>query len=249
MLKKIKWLSIMLALIYIAGGILSLLYPVDVENALCLIFGVVFIFYGIVNILNYFMMDLKQSLYRNDFAMGTLKIMIGIMVIYFRYLFQDLTPYMLAMAIIMSGFTKLQDGIDAGRIGYPKVWLYVIMALISIVLGFVVMFYLPDAAGMTLQIAGAALLYCGVTDLYSALYLSGKIRKYMKSLEEDEQRKKKEREKEEKPEINAGIDEYTNVMIPEDQVEEVPSSLHETLALPAQNEALKDEETQEIDLY
>ena len=183
MLKKIKWMSLLMSLVYIGFGIVLLLYPGQIAEMICDLFGVGLIIYGIINIVVYFMIDITESLYRNDFAAGVIKIMIGIMVIYRKEIFQELIPFLLAVAIIASGVYKLQDGIDAARIGYSQGWLYIIMAAISIVLGLVILFNLVTARDMMLQAAGASLVYCGVTDLYSTLYLSGKIRRFMEDIE------------------------------------------------------------------
>ncbi len=190
MLKKMKWMSLIVALIYIAFGIVLLLYPGQIADMLCDLFGVGLIIYGIISIVVYFMIDIRVSLYRNDFAAGVIMILLGVAVIYYKNIFQELMPFLLAVAIITSGVYKLQDGIDAARIGYSQGWLYIIMAALSIILGFVIMFNLVTAKEMMLQVAGASLVYSGVTDLYSTLYLSGKIKRFMDELENAKEEKK-----------------------------------------------------------
>ena len=184
MLKRMKWMSLIMALLYILFGIVLLLYPGQMADMICDLFGVALVAYGIINIVTYFMIDIRESLYRNDFAAGVIKILVGVMVIYYKETFQELMPFLLGLAIITSGVYKLQDGIDAARIGYSQGWLYILMAAVSIVLGFVIMFNIVQAKDAMLQAAGASLVYCGVTDLYSTLYLSGKIDKFMREVEQ-----------------------------------------------------------------
>ena len=184
MLKRMKWMSLIMALLYILFGIVLLLYPGQMADMICDLFGVALVAYGIINIVTYFMIDIRESLYRNDFAAGVIKILVGVMVIYYKETFQELMPFLLGLAIITSGVYKLQDGIDAARIGYSQGWLYILMAAVSIILGFVIMFNIVQAKDVMLQAAGAALVYCGVTDLYSTLYLSGKIDKFMRDIEQ-----------------------------------------------------------------
>ena len=184
MLKRMKWMSLIMALLYILFGIVLLLYPGQMADMICDLFGVALVAYGIINIVTYFMIDIRESLYRNDFAAGVIKILVGVMVIYYKETFQELMPFLLGLAIITSGVYKLQDGIDAARIGYSQGWLYILMAAVSIILGFVIMFNIVQAKDVMLQAAGASLVYCGVTDLYSTLYLSGKIDKFMRDIEQ-----------------------------------------------------------------
>lgn len=183
MLERMKWTSIAYAVLYAAAGIFLLLYPGQVADMFCDLFGIALIINGIINIVVYFMIDIRESLYRNDFSSGIIKVLLGIMVIYHKDLFQQIIPFMLSIAIIASGFSKLQDGIDAARIGHPNGWQFLALASISIIFGFVIMLNLIKTENMMLQVAGAAMLYSGITDLYTNLYLSGKIKKFLENLD------------------------------------------------------------------
>ena len=190
-----KWMALFVAVLYILSGAALLMYPEEISVLCCDIFGITMIVLGIINVVTYFLIDLRESLFRNDFSAGLMKILIGIMVIYYKDTFRELVPFLLGMCIISSGFNKLQDGIDASRIGYPQWWLYIILALISIVAGIAVITNLIPAGNKMLQAAGAALAYCGVSDLYSTLYISGKIKRFLEQI-----KKPHEPEREPKPE-------------------------------------------------
>lgn len=177
--KKVKWASLAVAIAYVIGGLLMLLYPGKVAEFVCLIGGIALIVAGVINIITYFSLEINISLYRNDLASGAIKIMLGVMIIYFKDVFGDMVSYILAMLIIISGFSKLQDAIDAYRIGYPKSGVYVILAAISLVFGLILLFSDRNITNLMIQIAGAGMVYCGLTDLFSAFYLSGKIKKFM----------------------------------------------------------------------
>ncbi len=183
MLDRMKWTSIAYALLYTVAGILLLLYPGKMGELFCDLFGIALIIYGIISIVMYFMMDIRLSLFRNDFASGIIKILLGVMVIYHKEIFQSLIPFLLAIALIASGILKLQSGVDASRIGYPNGWQFLVLAVVSIVAGIVIMFNLIPTQELMMQVAGGALLYSGLTDLYTTLYLSGKIKKFMTALE------------------------------------------------------------------
>ncbi|MBR4457317.1 MAG: DUF308 domain-containing protein [Solobacterium sp.] len=178
---KIKWASISTAAVYVVAGIALLLYPGQIRQMFCDLFGIAMIVYGIINIVVYFMIDIRESLYRNDFSSGIIKILLGVMVIYHKEMFAQIIPFLLAIAIIASGFSKLQDGVDAARIGYPRSWMYVILAIISVGCGVVVLFDFIRDPDKLLQFSGAALLYSGLTDLFSTLSLSGKIRRFLQN--------------------------------------------------------------------
>lgn len=97
----------------------------------------------------------------------------------------DMIPILLGLVIVVSGISKLQNAIIARRIGYDGAGLYMILALISIVFGFVIMFFLSGAlAAKTLFVLiGAGLVYSGGSDLYVTLFISKKYNKFMKEFE------------------------------------------------------------------
>lgn len=183
-MKNVKWTNIILAAASIAAGLLLLVYPSASADFICTIIGIVLIIWGVVRIAAYFMMDVRDTLFRNDFASGIVLVLLGILVIHFKSVFEQIVPFLLSIAIIASGFQKLQDGIDAKRLGSSGSWSYLILALISIVFGLIIMFNLKGSTKLMYQIIGAALLYSGATDLYFSIYLSGKIRKFVKKADE-----------------------------------------------------------------
>lgn len=183
-LKHFKWQSMIAAVLYLIVGLLLLFYPQSIADLICNLVGAGMIVYGAVLIISYFMMDLQDSLFRNDFVFGIVWILLGILVIKEKTVFQAMIPFIMGIMIISSGFLKLQDGIDAIRMGYPKSWVYLIMAAISIVLGLVILFNLISANALLYQIIGAGLVYCGISDLYFTITLSSKIKKFVGKAEQ-----------------------------------------------------------------
>ena len=183
-LKHFKWQSMIAAVLYLIVGLLLLFYPQSIAVLICNLVGAGMIVYGAVLIISYFMMDLQDSLFRNDFVFGIVWILLGILVIKEKSVFQAMIPFIMGIMIISSGFLKLQDGIDAIRMGYPKSWVYLIMAAISIVLGLVILFNLISANALLYQIIGAGLVYCGISDLYFTITLSSKIKKFVGKAEQ-----------------------------------------------------------------
>ena len=183
-LKHFKWQSMIAAVLYLIAGLLLLFYPQNVADLVCNLVGIGMMVYGAVLMISYFMMDLQDSLFRNDFVFGIVWILLGILIVKEKTIFQTMIPFIMGIMIISSGFLKLQDGIDAIRMGYPKSWVYLIMASISIVLGLVILFNLLSANTLLYQIIGACLIYCGITDLYFTITLSSKIRKFIGKAEQ-----------------------------------------------------------------
>ena len=124
-------------------------------------------------------------MYRSDMIAGLLFILGGILMLVRQNIVLDIIPILLGLVIVISGITKLQNAVIAKRIGYDGATLYMILALISIVFGFVIMFFLSGtlAAKTLFVLIGAGLVYSGGSDLYVTLFISNKYNKFMKEFE------------------------------------------------------------------
>ena len=110
---------------------------------------------------------------------GVVLILVGILIIYQKAVVQTLIPFIVAIVIIVDGFGKLQDGIDAKRLGYDKSYIYVFFAAISIIVGLVVMFNLVETSHLLFQILGVGLVYCGLSDFISVIFIAKRVQKFV----------------------------------------------------------------------
>ena len=187
MLKNLKWNAILTALIYVVAGAILIIFPDKVQNVICNIIGLVGIILGVIRIFMYLSVEVQDAIYRNDFVEGIVLILIGILVIYQKTIIQSLIPFIVAIVIIVDGFVKLQDGIDAKRLGYDKSYIYVIFAAISIIVGLIVMFNLVDTGNILFQILGGGLVYCGISDIVSVVFIANRVKKFVETAKKEEE--------------------------------------------------------------
>jgi len=178
--KNLKWSQVLLAAIFVLFGLLLLLRAAELKQYICDIIGIALVVIGLVHVTQYFLQEMSKSYYSNDFMEGVIMVLLGILAIYQKAIVQELVPYMLAIAVIGSGVSKLQDGIDAKRMGDHNVTMFLILAVISMVLGLIVMFNIVKGEALPYQVAGAGLLYSGATDLFSVIYLSTRYSSYLR---------------------------------------------------------------------
>ena len=187
MLKNLKWNAILTALIYVVAGAILIIFPDKVQNVICNIIGLVGIILGVIRIFMYLSVEVQDAIYRNDFVEGIVLILIGILVIYQKTIIQSLIPFIVAIVIIVDGFVKLQDCIDAKRLGYDKSYIYVIFAAISIIVGLIVMFNLVDTGNILFQILGGGLVYCGISDIVSVVFIANRVKKFVETAKKEEE--------------------------------------------------------------
>lgn len=181
LLKELKWKSIMYAVLYILMGIVLLLFPETTKAILCYAVGGASVAVGVVTVCIYMFRDAAKNTYRNDFVIGLAAILIGIFLIVKVDLVMVLIPFLLGIAVMVSGFMKLQDCIDVRRMGYGNGLVLFLLSLISIVHGIILMVNPFHASIVLMRLVGAGLLFCGVSDLVSTIYMSRKIKAYMES--------------------------------------------------------------------
>ena len=88
---------------------------------------------------------------------------------------------------------KIQNAIDLKRVDYPRWWLILVFALISIALG-AILIWNPFAAASTLMMfVGASLCADGIMSLWSMFCLTRSVRRVEKKLKEEEEYRNMER--------------------------------------------------------
>ena len=178
MLKHIKWTDVLMALAYVVAGVLLVIFPDTSAKYISYIIGITSIVYGIVSLTAYFLADIRETLYNNNFV-------VGLAVIVKRDLIMDLVPFVLGLLIVTSGLVKLHRAVIAARIKYNASFTYALLGVVSIIVGIAVMFFL---SGETTQniifiIIGCGLIYSGASDLFIQFFLASKFNAFIKHFE------------------------------------------------------------------
>lgn len=189
MLKQIKWSNILISVICIVIGILLIAFPKVSGDVITSIIGIGFLALGAVAVINYFLIPVKDAFYRNDFLYGVIAIVFGLIIMTKQDLIADLVPVILGLVITASGVRKVQEAIVAKRMQYSQAAFYFVMGIISIILGLVIMFWLSGqtAKNIVFIVIGAGLVYDGVSDLITTLFLANKFSNFMKTFKNEEE--------------------------------------------------------------
>ena len=185
MLKQLKWSQILMSVCYIILGILLIMFPDISGKVISYVLGVSAIVYGIVNLTIYFLLNVRDSLYRNEFIIGIASIVFGLLIILKADVIISLIPLLLGLIIMISGFINLQKGVVAYRIGYNRSMVYVLISAISIIFGVTIMFFMSGKTAMDMLyiVIGAGLVYSGASDLIATLVLANKMNAFIKAFE------------------------------------------------------------------
>lgn len=186
-MRNIKWSEIFTALIFAAGGVYLYLYPATSNLTIAQALAVVSAVLGLIRVVSYLVIDLGSVLFRNDFVEGVVFIMLGGLIWFNASDFAGMVPYLLSGLILLSGFSKIQDAIDAHRMGFGRTAFFLILALVCLVLGGVVLFNLVQEGRILSTLCYLGLVYSGISDLICAIYLSAKIARFRKDARQRQQ--------------------------------------------------------------
>ena len=171
LLKQLKWNLILLAVIFIALGIVLILWPGATMKTICYLLLAI----GVVSLINYLRKDISGIIYRYDLVVGLCAILGGILVIVKVDKLTDLIPAVLGFLVTMSGIMKMQNSVDMLRLGHGTWHVAFAMAIVNIVAGIVLLMNPFEAAQILIMCLGIALVYSGITDLYVTISISRRL--------------------------------------------------------------------------
>lgn len=183
-MKNLKWSSVGIALCYIVAGILFFANAKLTREIICSWTGYILLIVGAVSIIAYFLRHKTVSFMKNEFRDGLILITLGTLVLVKKDEFISIVYMLLAIVIMISGYRKLQDCVDSWRLGQKYGILYLVLSFISIIIGLIVMLDAPNDIQTLHKLIGFGMLYSGVSDLISTLFISTKVSEYLHSIEE-----------------------------------------------------------------
>ena len=175
LLKHLKWNLILLAVIFIALGVVLILWPGATMTTICYLLAAMLLAFGVVSLINYLRKDISGIIYRYDLVVGLSAILGGILIIIKVDKLTELIPVVLGFLVTTSGILKMQNSVDMMRLGHGTWHVAFAMAIINIAAGIVLLINPFEAAQVLIMCLGIALVYSGITDLYVTIAISRRL--------------------------------------------------------------------------
>ncbi|MCM1102998.1 MAG: DUF308 domain-containing protein [Clostridium sp.] len=181
-LKKLKWNVIISSVIYVALGVILLIWPEMTAKNICYVVGVICVAVGIVNLIDYIRKDYSVDAYRYNLVYGLVFVLLGIVIFVKVETVISIIPFLLGFAVTISGLLKFQNAVDLIRMKYSGWGIVMIVSILNIAFG-VVLIMNPFTSAMILFICiGIGMIYSGVSDLIATIMLSRSIKSIGKEL-------------------------------------------------------------------
>ncbi len=175
---KLKWEKLVTAIVAIVLGIVFVADPNGSGDAVCKVAGVAMIVLAAAMLIRYFT---SAQLFPENLIFSAVLLLLGIFFIAKSGVVMTVLGLFFGIFLVIDGASKVRDGIDAAKAKLQGWWIWFILALLTIVLGVLVMF---GESVMTLL--GVSLIVDGVSDIVTTLWLSAGVRKVKKEIEKDE---------------------------------------------------------------
>lgn len=180
MLKKVKWNIVLMSVFYLALGIFLLLEPGTALNVVCYALGAVVLACGAVQLVRYFAVE--RNLIRSQLTLisGIVCLALGGFLLLRSDIVQRILPTIFGLFVIFDSIGRIQNAIELHRCGYGSWKGFLLLAILSVVLGGV-MIYNPFGTMETLVMAiGIILVVEGALNLFSALYTVIAVKRFAK---------------------------------------------------------------------
>lgn len=152
-----------------ALGITLIAVPDFSISMLCRVGGILLILFGCVKIIGYISKDLYRLAFQFDLAFGILLISMGAILILRTGSMVHIICSLLGLYILADALLKVQISIDSRSFGIRQWWIILAAAVITSIVGFLLIFRPYESARMAMILLGISLLSEGILNLVTVL--------------------------------------------------------------------------------
>lgn len=153
------------AVIMVVLGLVLVIWPHILGVMLCYLLGGALILMGVIQLV-VFLRGERFGFY-NKFSMfmGIVLVLLGIWICTQPRIVLSIIPVVVGIIVVLHGLMDLQYTLDIRRTGNTKWWIALVAAIITLVVGLLLVFNPFTAYEVTMILLGIAMLYDGGSDL------------------------------------------------------------------------------------
>ncbi len=153
------------AVIMVVLGLVLVIWPHILGVMLCYLLGGALILMGVIQLV-VFLRGERLGFY-NKFSMfmGIVLVLLGIWICTQPRIVLSIIPVVVGIIVVLHGLMDLQYTLDIRRTGNTKWWIALVAAIITLMVGLLLVFNPFTAYEVTMILLGIAMLYDGGSDL------------------------------------------------------------------------------------
>lgn len=162
---KFKWSFVISAIVSMVFGIALIIFPGQISSAICYVFGGLLVLLGIVLVVKFFTLRSVSSLFSVTLVAGIILAALGAFLIFYKDVAISAIPFIFGIFIGLDAIVSFQRSIILARSKFSKWWVTMLLAVLSLILGVVLVFNPFSAAIVMIRFMGVALVFNGIMDL------------------------------------------------------------------------------------
>ncbi|MBQ4634241.1 MAG: DUF308 domain-containing protein [Bacilli bacterium] len=178
-IKKLKTYTFLVSIFYIIMGLIMLLNPKFICDAVNYIVGILILIYGIIYIAKFLSKNDFNNLSKFNLLAGLLCIVFGAYILLNPTVLLSIIPFATGMLILLDGFGKLKNAIDLKKVGYLRWWISLVISILFIGLGIYMVFQSFKVTELVVRIIGGILIIDALSDVWTYFC----YKKYSKKIE------------------------------------------------------------------
>ena len=168
-MKTAKTGYIIISILMCILGITLIIFPQFSASVLGTLCGIMFLAFGIVKLVGYFSKDLFRLAFQFDFEFGILLMVLGIILLVHPGGLVNFICIAFGIAVLGDGLFKIRIASDAKKFGIEKWWISFTAAIISSILGLILIFRPGEGSTFLMIFLGITLLAEGILSLSTVI--------------------------------------------------------------------------------
>ena len=169
MLKIAKTGYLVLSALLLLAGVGLTFFSDTFYPILTVLLGVLFLAFGIVKIAGFFSKDPYQLVFETDLVFGILYLVFGLLLLIRPAHTMAFFGIMFGLILLADGLTRVRIALDARPFGIRAWWLILVSALVTAILGVVLLFHPGEGTKVLTQLLGISLMVDGVMNIGTIL--------------------------------------------------------------------------------
>lgn len=153
------------AVIMVALGLVLVIWPDVLGVMLCYLLGGALILMGVIQLIGFLRGERLGFYSKFNMIMGIVLVLLGLWICTQPHIVLSIIPVVVGIIVLIHGLMDIQYTLDIKKTGNTKWWIAMIAAIITLVVGLLLVFNPFTAYEITMILLGIAMLYDGGSDL------------------------------------------------------------------------------------
>lgn len=170
-IKKFKNYSFAVSILYIVVGLIMLLNPKFVCDAVNYIIGSLVMLYGIIYLINLYQQREFELFNKFNFLAGVMCISFGVFLILNSNVLMSLIPFCSGVIIFIDAIYQIRNSISLKSLGNRHWWINLVVGLLFLGFAIFIMAKSENISQLVIQFIGAILIIDAIMDFYTYFML------------------------------------------------------------------------------